>query len=60
MKVRYIVYDYYDWDSGDQRELIPGFSNAEIWKMTSLGVAKPYFVYGEIVTMHLLYEKHVN
>lgn len=52
MKIRYIVCDYYDWNDGDEKELIPGFSNAEMWKMTSLGIAKPYFVYGEIVKMH--------
>lgn len=49
MKIRYLVFDYYDWQWDDDRELILGYSNAVMWKMTSLGIAKPFFVYGEII-----------
>lgn len=53
MEVRYIVYDYYDWNEGDDRELVPGISNHNMWEMTNLGVAKPYFIYGEYRGWHM-------
>ena len=47
--IRYMIFDYYDWNATDDNELIPGITNATMWKMTSLGIAKPYFVYGETI-----------
>ena len=47
--IRYMIFDYYDWNATDNNELIPGITNATMWEMTSLGIAKPYFVYGETI-----------
>lgn len=46
---RYIIVDYYNWEEGDEKEFIRGFSNGTMWKMQHLGVARDYFHYGEYI-----------
>lgn len=47
MESRYTVYDYYDWED-DDKKLIPGLGNADLWRMENCGIAKSYFMKGEL------------
>ena len=56
MKYRYLIYDYYDWDLGNDWGLfedIPGLNNlsvtdSEFAMMHYTGIARAYFQYGEL------------
>lgn len=48
MKYKYIIYDYYDWDLGDDRAFVPGLCNDDLARMQCAGMAKAYYHYGEL------------
>ena len=55
MNFKYMIYDYYDWDLGDDNNFIFNFKNDDFARMNHAGIAKDYYHYG-VVSDVLLWE----
>lgn len=47
IKIRYIVYDFYDWKEGSTSAFIPGLTDGDMFKLHNAGLAQQFYVFGE-------------